>query len=47
VKKINGTLVVNPGSTGDARDMTNGRRLSYAIINTNPVDAHIIDFDLV
>lgn len=47
VKEINGTLVVNPGSTGDARDMTNGRRLSYAIINTNPIDAHIIDFDLV
>lgn len=46
VREINGTLVVNPGSTGDARDMTNGRRLSFAIIDTKPLEARIIDFDL-
>jgi putative phosphoesterase len=28
-------LVINPGSTGEARDLRNGRKLSYAILDTS------------
>lgn len=45
VRAIDGTLIVNPGSAGDARDARNGRRLSCAIVDTSPLTARIIDFD--
>lgn len=45
VREIDGTLIVNPGSAGDARDANNGRRLSCAILETQPLSARIIDFD--
>ena len=44
VREINGTLVINPGSAGDGRDHKNGRMLSCAVIETQPLKAHIIDF---
>jgi putative phosphoesterase len=28
-------LVINPGSTGEARDLANGRKLSYAVLDTS------------
>mgnify|MGYP003700678825 CR=1 FL=1 len=46
VREAAGTLIVNPGSTGDARDASNGRRLSFAIMETQPLTARIIDFDV-
>jgi putative phosphoesterase len=33
-QRIGRALVINPGSAGDARDHGNGRRLSYAILDT-------------
>jgi len=44
VRTINDVLVVNPGSAGDARDHSNGRLLSAAVIDTRAIDARIIDF---
>jgi len=45
VREISGTLIVNPGSSGDARDHANGRKLSCAVLDTQPLSARIIDFD--
>jgi putative phosphoesterase len=45
VCEIDGTLVINPGSSGDARDVKNNRRLSCALVETQPLQARIIDFD--
>jgi putative phosphoesterase len=33
-ERVGRTLVINPGSGGDARDLANGRRLSYAVLDT-------------
>jgi putative phosphoesterase len=33
-QRVGRALVINPGSTGEARDHTNGRRLSYAVLDT-------------
>ena len=33
--QVGHTLVINPGSAGDARDLNNGRRLSYAVLDTS------------
>lgn len=46
VRPVEGTLIVNPGSAGDARDHSNGRRLSCAVLDTRPLSARIIDFDI-
>jgi putative phosphoesterase len=34
VERVGRALVINPGSTGEARDHANGRRLSYAVLDT-------------
>lgn len=44
VKRFGRVLVVNPGSTGDARDHHNGRQLSCAVLDTASEDVRIIDF---
>jgi putative phosphoesterase len=44
VQRFGAVLVVNPGSTGDARDHRNGRRLSCAVLDTASEEARIIDF---
>jgi putative phosphoesterase len=44
VKRFGRVLVVNPGSTGDARDHHNGRLLSCAVLDTAGEDVRIIDF---
>jgi putative phosphoesterase len=33
-ERVGRALVINPGSGGDARDLANGRRLSYAVLDT-------------
>jgi putative phosphoesterase len=44
VKRFGRVLVVNPGSTGDARDHNNGRLLSCAVLDTASDEARIINF---
>ena len=44
VKRFGPVLVVNPGSTGDARDHGNGRQLSCAVLDTVSEEARIINF---
>lgn len=44
VERVGRTLVVNPGSAGDARDPTNGRQLSCAVLDTVSEEIRIIDF---
>ena len=34
-ERVGRALVINPGSGGDARDLANGRRLSYAVLDTS------------
>ena len=55
VERVGRALVINPGSGGDARDLANGRRLSYAVLDTSsgevlfdnflPGDAPIASFE--
>jgi putative phosphoesterase len=44
VRRVGRVLVINPGSAGDARDPTNGRRLSCAVLDTATDEARIIDY---
>jgi putative phosphoesterase len=44
VKRFGRVLVINPGSAGDARDHTNGRLLSCAVLDTASEDVRLIDF---
>ncbi|HLG12109.1 MAG TPA: metallophosphoesterase family protein [Dehalococcoidia bacterium] len=34
-ERVGRALVINPGSGGDARDLANGRRFSYAVLDTS------------
>ncbi|MBV1877011.1 MAG: metallophosphatase family protein [Pseudomonadales bacterium] len=45
LQRHNGTLVINPGSAGHARDASNGRRLSYCLLDTETDEAQIVDYD--
>jgi putative phosphoesterase len=45
-EEINGVLVVNPGSAGDARDVRNGRRLSCAVLDLAQGEVQIIDYEV-
>jgi len=45
VREVDGALIVNPGSTGEGRDVANDRRLSFALIDTRPLTAEVINFD--
>ncbi len=42
--RVDGRLVLNPGSAGDPRDDRNGRRLSCAILDTAADQVDFIDF---
>lgn len=44
VRRFGRVLVINPGSTGDARDHRNGGRLSCAVLDTASEEVEIIDF---
>jgi putative phosphoesterase len=45
VRRLGRVLVVNPGSAGEARDSSNGRRLSCAALDTATEEVSIINFD--
>ena len=42
--RVGRALVINPGSTGDARDHNNGQRLSYAVLDTSTDEVRIDNF---
>ena len=44
VERIGRALVINPGSTGEARDHSNGRRFSYAGLDTSSGEVSIDNF---
>ncbi len=44
VRRIGHVLVINPGSTGEARDSRNGFLLSCAVLDTASEAAQVIDF---
>lgn len=44
VERAGRALVINPGSTGEARDHSNGRRLSYAVLDTATGEVLIDNF---
>lgn len=44
VRRVGRVLVINPGSTGEARDHGNGRQLSCAILDTESEEVAVIDF---
>lgn len=44
VERVGRALVINPGSTGEARDHSNGRRLSYAVLDTASGEVQIDNF---
>lgn len=43
-ERIGGTLVINPGSAGDARDSRNGRMLSCAVLDVISDEVTHIDY---
>ena len=44
VERVGRALVINPGSIGEARDHSNGRRLSYAVLDTSSGEVFIDNF---
>lgn len=44
VRRVGRVLVINPGSTGEARDHGNGRQLSCAVLDTGSEEVAVIDF---
>lgn len=44
-RRVNGTLVINPGSAGLGQDPRNGRQLSYAVLDTRTMDVTFDDFE--
>lgn len=44
VRRVGRVLVINPGSAGDARDPTNGRLLSCAVLDTATDEVRVIDY---
>lgn len=44
VRRVGRVLVINPGSAGDARDPTNGRQLSCAVLDTVTDEVRVIDY---
>ena len=44
VQRAGRALVINPGSTGEARDHANGRRFSYAVLDTASGEVLIDNF---
>ena len=46
VERVGRVLVVNPGSVGQARDHSNGKRLSYAVLDTDTERVVIDDYSV-
>jgi putative phosphoesterase len=44
VRRIGKVLVINPGSAGEARDSSNGRQLSCAVLDTVTEEVAVTDF---
>jgi putative phosphoesterase len=44
VRRVGRVLVINPGSAGDARDPTNDRQLSCAILDTATDEVEVLNF---
>jgi putative phosphoesterase len=44
VRRVGTVLVINPGSAGEARDHSNGRQLSCAVLDTVTEEVSIINF---
>ena len=44
-REIEGTLVINPGSAGFGQDPSNGRRLSYAVLDTTRVEVTFDEYE--
>jgi putative phosphoesterase len=43
-ERVGRALVINPGSTGEARDIANGRKLSYAVLDTTSGELRFDNF---
>jgi putative phosphoesterase len=44
VRRFGAVLVINPGSTGEARDHRNGHQLSCAVLDTASEEVRVLDF---
>jgi putative phosphoesterase len=44
-KRVGDVTVINPGSTGDARDPRNGNRLSFAVLDTASGEVRFCNYD--
>ena len=44
VRRFGPVLVINPGSTGEARDHRNGHQLSCAVLDTASEEVQLLDF---
>lgn len=44
VQHVGGVLVVNPGSTGDGRDLRNDRQLSFSVMDLDAMEVSVTDF---
>ena len=44
-RRVGGTLVINPGSAGEPRDVRNGHRLSFAVLDTTTGEVRFCNYD--
>ncbi len=44
VRRLGHVLVINPGSAGEARDTSNGRQLSCAVLDTVTEEVVVTNF---
>jgi len=44
-KRVGGVTLINPGSTGDARDSRNNHRLSFAVLDTASGEIRFCNYD--
>jgi putative phosphoesterase len=44
IRRVGKVLVINPGSAGEARDSSNGRQLSCAVLDTATEEVVVTDF---
>src|SRR5699024_8894481 len=44
VERVGRAVVINPGSVGQARDHSNGKKLSYAVLDTSTGDVEVDDY---
>ena len=44
IRRVNGVVIVNPGSAGEGRDSSDGRHLSCAVLDTETDEVRLVHY---